>query len=362
MRKVAVIMGGGLGARFWPRSTEKTPKQFIHILGDGTMIQNTVTRLNKTFDIEDIYIVTSESMVTILEDQLAELPQENIIVEPFGRNTAPCLGLAYTLLSRKYDDDTIMFAFPSDHVIYNLGEFFHSLEVASKAAYNLKGIVTIGINPTRPETQYGYVQINQNREGLFEHYKKGVRHTTTFAEKPDAGTAQRFIESGDFLWNSGIFILRFDTLWESFSKYLSKEAAHFNSLMKHIGKDSYKENLEYVYRQLNSISLDYAIMEKAGNVLVVESSFTWSDMGTWDELYRLSMKDARNNVIEGDVISINTSNCLISSKGRLIGIVGLDDVVVVDSDEALLICKRGKSEDVKEIIDFMRRKHINKFL
>lgn len=362
MKKIAVIPAGGLGVRFWPRSTEKTPKQFIHIHGEGTMIQNTVSRLQKDFAMEDIYIVTSDNMRALITDQMPALPKENIIIEPFGRNTAPCLGLAYIHLKLQYEPDTLMYVFPADHVIYNIGEFSHSLEVAGEAAYNLKGLVTIGINPTRPDTQFGYVQIDQNKGKLGDLFEKGVRVTNTFAEKPDLGTARRFLESGDFLWNSGMFVWRFDTFWKAFSGFMPEESAHLQNLQKHIGKASYKNNLEFTFRQFNSISIDYAMMEKASNVFTVESSFTWSDMGTWDEVFRLSMKDSRNNVINGDVVPINTSNSFITSDERMIGIVDVEDLIVIDTKEALLICKRGSSENVKELVDFLRRRNVNHIL
>ena len=183
MKRVAVIMAGGLGVRIWPRSTEKTPKQFVHVAGEGTMIQNTYNRLRKLFDINDIYIITYESLKELLFDQLPELPQENAILEPFARNTAPCLALALTRLTQKYGKDTLLAAFPSDHEISNVPEFINSIETACDAASNLGGIVTIGIAPTRPEPSYGYVQVKDESDGLGKYYEKGVRVSTTFAEK-----------------------------------------------------------------------------------------------------------------------------------------------------------------------------------
>ena len=363
VKKVAVIMAGGTGIRLWPRSTEKRPKQFIHLIGDGTMIQDTFDRLSKKFLTEDIYVTTTSEMAAVVSEQLPQLPQENIIIEPFARNTAPCIALSAILLGRKYSPDTILAVFPADHVIFNNEEFYDSLETSFDAASDLKGIVTIGLHPTRPETGFGYVQVKKDFHGkLGELYDRGVRYSTTFAEKPDAATAKRFIDSGDFLWNSGIFIWRFDTFWQSIQKYWPEDAELFNVLRDHIGKDTFKENLEQTYRQISSLSIDYAILEKADNVFVVQSSFRWSDLGNWDEIYRLMMKDARNNVFEGDVIPINSTNCFVSSNGKLISIIGLNDLIVIDSDDALLICRRKQSDDVKEVIDFLRRKQINRFL
>lgn len=361
IKKIAVIMAGGVGQRFWPRSTEKLPKQFLHLIGEGTMLQNTVSRLLPIFDKEDIYIVTFDSYLKYVQEQIPYLPINNIILEPFGKNTAPCLALTLTSIADKYSSDIVLCAFPSDHIIYNIREFHHSIELAEQLALNRKCIVTIGITPTRAEPNYGYIQIKEDRNDLGELYDEGIRLTTTFAEKPDYDTACRFVESGDFLWNSGIFIWRIDTFWDSFANYMPEHYRLFKLLSKHIGLDSYQGVLEHIYRQMQSQSIDYGILEKAENVYVVQSSFTWSDIGNWDELYRLSMKDGRDNVIEGDVITINTSQSLILSSGKLIGTVGIDNLIIIDSNEGLLICKRGHSEDVTEIVDFMRRKHINKF-
>lgn len=357
-KKVAVIMAGGWGTKFWPRSTENTPKQYIHLIGQGTLIQNTYLRIKDFFPDEDIYVVSPEIFREQIELQLPEIPIDNIIIEPFGRNTAPCLALSHMLLKRKYAPDTIMTAFASDHVIGNLGEFHSSLEIACNTAYELKGIVTLGIKPKRPETQFGYVQIREEEGQLGEFYELGVRYSTTFAEKPDEATAKRFVDSGDFLWNSGIFTWRFDTFDEALQSFLPDHYSFFSSIETHIDKDTFAENLEIIYQQMNSISVDYGILEKAKNVYVVISNFRWSDLSNWDELYRLSMKDASNNVIEGDVISINTKNCLIISQERLIGTVGIENLIVIDSGDSLLICRRGHSEDVKEVVDHIKRKHI----
>ncbi len=362
MKRFAVIMAGGLGSPFWPKSTEKTPKHFIHLSGDGTLIQNTYSRILKMFPKEDVYVVVNETYIDMLSSQLPDLNLNNIITEPAGRNTAPALGLVHTLLSDKYSSDTIMLAFPADQEISNLGEFAHSLEIAAEAAYEKKAFVTIGIHPTRPEKQFGYIQYNDSAMDLGELYNNGIRYCTTFAEKPDVATAKRFIESGDFLWNSGMFILRMDTFKTAFERFLPFYSEQLDFLKKFIGGNDYKSVLEKTYMKFNPISMDYGILEKADNVLVVQSAFSWSDMGTWDELYRLSLKDAKENVFAGDVIALGTKSSLVSSNGKLIGIVGMEDVIVIDTDEALLICKRGESEQVQQLVEFMRKKQLNKFV
>lgn len=362
MKKYAVIMAGGMGARFWPQSTEKTPKQFIHLHGEGTMIQNTYERLKKIFPVNDIFIVVSESYSEMVKVQIPEAPEKNIIIEPFGRSTAPALGLVAAMLDGVFSADDIMLAFPSDQIISNLGEFYQSLDIAIQATNYKDSIVTIGIDPTRPETQFGYVQYNEEKNSLGDLFDNGVRLCTTFAEKPDKETAKRFLESGDFIWNSGIFVMKHGTFKEAFHKYLPFYAEQFESLKSHIGKDTFNDELEKIYMMLNPISMDYGILEKADNVLVVKSSFAWSDLGNWDELYRLSMKDAKNNIIKGEVLTINTSNSFISSDSRLICTIGVEDLLVIDSPEGLLICKRGKSEQVQEMVELMRKKQLKKYL
>ena len=206
------------------------------------------------------------------------------------------------------------------------------------------------------------MQIKNERADLGELYDSGVRYSTTFAEKPDIETAKRFIQSGDFLWNTGIFVWSLYTFWRSFDKYLPENKILFEILKKTPSSQWQKSDVEYVYRQLQAVSVDYAILEKADNVFVVEAAFNWSDLGNWDELYRLSIKDGRNNLIEGNVVAMETSNCFISSTEKLIGVVGVKDLFILEGEDAILICKRGASEDIKDITDYLRRKQINKYL
>lgn len=355
-------MAGGLGNKFWPRSTEQSPKQFGYFLGDGTMIQNTFDRLKNYFPLEDIFVVTSEIWRNSVREQLPDAKPENFIFEPFARNTAACVTLTSFTLRKRYSQDIVIMAFPADQVIFNLGEFYSSLDLACKAAYTLGAIVTIGVEPTRAETHFGYIQVQDEPNGAGDLFAQGVRKCSTFAEKPDKGTARRFVESGDFLWNSGIFVARLDAFLAALDKHMPDHSDLFKKLENNLRPEEFSEEAANIYRQINSISLDYGILEKANNVYCVLATFFWSDLATWDELYMLSRKDARFNVIEGEVITVDTSRSLIIAGGKLIGIIGMEDVIVVDSDEALLICKRGQSNDVKELIDFMRRKHISRHL
>ena len=362
LKKVAVIMAGGTNMKLWPKSTEKHPKQFLSLLSDKTMLENTVIRLMPYFDPDDIYIVTADEYSEQIKNQLAVINDENIICEPFAKNTAPCLALSLTVLRNKYPEDTILMAFPADHNIQNVVMFQNSLDVAAMAASKTHNIVTIGIQPTRAETAYGYIQVKEDKKNLGEFYDLGVRKSSTFAEKPDLETAKRFLDSGDFLWNSGIFIMRFDKFWSAFQKFLPEHYKLFEIVGKTVGKEIFSETVKEAYMQMQAVSMDYAIMEKADNVLVVESMLNWSDVGNWDEIYRLSMKDGRNNVIIGDVMALNVTNSFVLSNERFIGITDVDNLIVVDTHDSLLICKKGESGEVQEIVDYLRRKQLNHLL
>ncbi len=362
MKAVALIMAGGSGAQLYPRSTESHPKQLIHLLGEGTMIQNTVARLLPLFDPKNIYVVTTDHLAALVKDQLPLIPAQNIIMEPFRRNTAASLELANVLFLKTLDVDDVVVALPSDHVVHNVGEFHQSIETAIRAAAETKGIVTIGLEPSRPESGFGYLQISETPVPLSGSSKTTVRAVGVFAEKPDTDTANRFLDAGDFLWNSGIFVYTVQTFDQEFRRYLPEYAPLFEPLKTPMSIDAYNEILQNTYKQIRPISMDYGIMEKSQRVYCVMANFEWSDVGTWDEVYRLSKRDSRKNVLEGDVFTVRTKGCLVSSYGKVIGLVGVEDLVVVDSDNMLLICKRGDTTAVTELVDMLRRKQVNKLM
>lgn len=360
MQTIALVMAGGIGLNLWPRSTEKRPKQFTHVTGDGTLIQNTVMRLMPFVPAERIFVVTTQDMVTMVSDQLPLIPSDNILVEPFGRNTAPCILLATMLLRKRFDDDTVMVVVPSDHVVANVREFQVALDRAVTAACDLDGIVTLGIIPTRPESGFGYIQTGDAIETQNPVIRGHVSAVRTFAEKPDVATAQRFIDAGDFVWNSGMFVARLGIMQRKLTVYLPDHAPLFAALERHVDTDGYQVELDHTYRQIRSVSFDTGVMEKARRVYVIEAAFGWSDVGTWDELYRLAMKDGKNNVIEGNVVTLQTTNCLVNATtGRIISLVGVDNLVVVETENAVMICPRGQTHNVRDLVDLLRRRHIS---
>jgi mannose-1-phosphate guanylyltransferase len=359
---VAVVLAGGSGSQLYPRSTELRPKQFIHLLGEGTMIQNTVARLLPVFDPSRIYVVTTEHLLPLVKDQVPLVPEANIITEPFRRNTAPSLALANMTLSALHPSDMPVVVLPSDHVVHNIGEFHDSLRTAVAAARETQGLITIGLQPSRPETGFGYMQVSDTAVKLADTESMALRRVNVFAEKPDRDTAERFIDAGDFLWNSGMFVYTLSSFDEELRTYLPDYAGMFEQLRLPLSTEERALRIESIYKQIRPISVDYGIMEKSKRVYCVLSSFEWSDVGTWDEVYRLSKKDSRKNVLEGDVFTVQTKGCLVSSYGKVVGLIGLEDLVVLDSDNLLLICKRGETHRVSELVDLLRRKQINKLM
>lgn len=357
----AVIMAGGVGSRFWPRSRERSPKQLMEIVGGRTMIQNAVERLSGFVAPGNIFVVTNKVQKNVVIKQLPELPVENIVGEPIGRNTAPCIGLA-AMYVRRLDPDGVIVVLPSDHIVGDEKEFRRVLEVGVDVAYENSSLITIGIQPTHPETGYGYIQIVDDDSGKQRTLPPGVFKVKTFAEKPNLATAQKFVESGDFFWNSGIFIWRADVILKEIKRSLPELFDHLMSIEPSLGTPLLEQSLELAYGLIRGISIDYGVMEKATNTYVIRGNFGWSDVGSWDEVYRLSAKDEHGNSIHGKVISFNTKNSYIHSGDKLVATVGVDDLIVINTGDALLICKRGSSQDVKEIVDHIRRKQMNDYL
>jgi mannose-1-phosphate guanylyltransferase len=357
----AVIMAGGVGTRFWPRSREKFPKHLLQIFGKDTMIQSTVRRLEPLVVPRDSFVVTNRLQKTQLAKQIPHVPDENIILEPVGRNTAPCIGLA-ALHVRRMDPHAIMVVLPADHIIRDDNEFRRVLRLAIETAGSSGSLLTIGITPTHPETGYGYIQFVSEEEERNPFYASGVRRVKTFAEKPNVATAERFLASGDFLWNSGMFVWRVDAILEEIRKCLPDLHTELMKIDRDIGTPRYQQTLETVYGMIRGISIDYGVMEKAENVFVIPGSFGWNDIGSWDEVYRVSGKDDGGNSVTGKVIQKDTRNSYIYSPDKVVATIGVEDLIIVNTDDALLICRRGRSQDVKEISDYLKRKQMNEFL
>src|ERR1041385_1242528 len=357
----AVIMAGGGGSRFWPRSREKSPKQLLEIVNKGTMIQNTVKRVSDLIDAKHILIVTNRLQKPLVVKQLPQIPVENIILEPIGRNTAPCIGLA-SLFIRRMDPEAVMVVLPSDHIMQDEEEFRRVLRLAIWVAYESGKLITLGIHPTRPETGYGYIQMIDEDDKTNPYFSRGVYKVKTFAEKPNLATAQQFIKSGDFVWNSGMFIWRVDAILREIERLLPDLHRELSKIDDAIGDKKFDNVVETAYRIIRSISIDYGVMEKTKDVYVIKGNFGWSDVGSWDEVYRISGKDEHGNMVTGKTLLQNTKNTMVYAGDKFVATLGVENLIIISTDDAVLVCKQGMSQEVKEVVDYLRRKQMSDFL
>ncbi len=360
MTMYAVIMAGGFGKRFWPWSRSKTPKQFLKLFGDETMIQRTARRLFPIIPPEKTFVVTTKDQKSKIAQQLPELNVDNIISEPFGRDTAPCIGLAAVHISNIAEEsDPIQIVLPADHLIVDEEKFRNSLLAGAEFSSKNDCITTIGIEPSRPETGYGYIQ----RDGSeIEFSGQSIYKVKTFAEKPNPETAKRFVQSGDFLWNSGIFIWKTSTIFNEISNSLPDLYDGLQKIKTAFGKSNQNRIITTVYRQIRPISIDYGVMEKSTNDHVIKGQFGWSDVGSWEEFYKQGEKDVDGNVIRGLSILKKSKNNLIYGDKKLIAAVGLKDLIVIDTPDILLLCNRKNSQDVKLLVDYLHKNDMKKYL
>ncbi len=355
---IALIMAGGIGTRFWPKSRVKHPKQLLKILGKKTMIQNTVDRLVQLLPSNKIFVISTESQRDEIHKQLPSLPLENLLIEPKGKNTAPCIGLAAILLERIAPDE-VMVVVPSDHLITHDELFINTLKVGGKLASENDCLVTLGIKPSYPATGYGYIQCNEELKNIDDVSLLKVK---TFAEKPNLATAQRFLESGDFLWNSGIFIWKIKTILKEIEEHLPHLYDGLLEIRKVVGTDKQAETINRVYCQIKSISIDYGVMEHAKDVLVLKGKFGWNDLGSWDEVYNILSSKMGKNVLVGKHIMKDSEGCYIDAPNKCVAVLGIENLIVVDTEDAILICPRDRAQDVKDIVDIAKRKKMNNYL
>jgi mannose-1-phosphate guanylyltransferase len=337
---IALIMAGGIGTRFWPLSNEKKPKQFLSILSDRSMLQMTVDRLLPKIDMENIYIVTAESQVQLVKEHLPELPEKNIIIEPFGMNTAPCIALSALYLEDLYDKDETMFVLPADHLIKNTDEFLRTLQVAEKAA-QADNLVTFGIKPHYPATGYGYIEAGEKIEAEQFSVKQ-------FKEKPNRETAEQFLNSGNFFWNSGMFVWKLETILHSFQQFAPPIHETMNSIRECWQEKGKQADLSNIYKTMPKLPIDIAIMEKAEKRVVIPVDYGWSDVGSWQALYDVSVHDENKNVIHAKHISIESSGNYVYTQ-KPVALIGIEDLVIIESDDAILITKKERSEEVKSL-------------
>ncbi|NVM01817.1 MAG: mannose-1-phosphate guanylyltransferase [Candidatus Helarchaeota archaeon] len=354
----ALIMAGGVGKRFWPWSRDKNPKQFLNIFGEKSLLEETVDRLRSIVKKEDIYIITTSSQKKRIVNLIKDILTENIIPEPIGRDTAACIGLGAILMSKK-NPESVQIVLPSDHLISDVENFRKVLKKAAILAKEKDCLVTIGIKPTYPNTGYGYIQYTVGKE---EELNEDIYKVKTFAEKPNLETAQRFLESGDFLWNSGIFVWKVKTILKEIETSLPELYDGLMEIERSFNKKNIYTTIRKVYSQIRSISIDYGVMEKAKDVYVVKGDFGWNDVGSWAEVYRLGNKDKNQNFIMGNVVLRDSKGNLIYSKKKLLTGIGINDMIIIDTNDVLLICPKDQSQNVKELVDYLKRKDMKEFL
>lgn len=355
----AIIMAGGIGSRFWPISRTTHPKQFLDILGTGkTLIQNTYERFLKVCPQENIYIVTNENYAALVKKQLPDIGEQQILTEPVMRNTAPCIAYGCYKIESINPEAAIVVA-PSDHLILNEQAFIEAIEKSLKVASEKECLITLGIKPSRPDTGYGYVQFTDNVINDEFHKVK------TFTEKPTLEIAKTFIQSGDFLWNAGIFVWSAKAILTAFNRHLPEMNEIFVEAKSVYNTDNEKNHIHKAYQQCTNISIDYGIMEKAENVYVLPSEFGWSDLGTWASIYQLAEKDYVGNAVipSEKVIMYDSSNCMVNVPSqKLVVLQGLHDFIVVESNDTLLICPRDQEQNVKQVVADVKAKFGNKYI
>ena len=353
-----LIMAGGSGTRFWPRSKAIRPKQYLNLFGVESLLESTIKRFSSFTSTENIYVVSGKSQAEVLEQQTTMLPKANLIYEPVGKNTLPCIGLA-AMFAEKENPDGIMVVTPADHLIENDELFEKTVLAAVKIADERDGIVTIGISPTYPATGYGYVKTEKDITGSEKIKQFKVER---FVEKPNESVASDYLKQGGYYWNSGLFVFKISVFLDAVQQFAPALYSDLRKIQAELGFPSFEETLDKIYRAVESISVDYGIMEHAKNIYLVEGNFVWNDLGSWESVYLTNEKDENGNAGSGEAVIIDSKNSYIYSETGLIALVGLDDVIVVQDGNTTLVCKRDKAEEIKKVVDQLKAGNKNQYL
>jgi mannose-1-phosphate guanylyltransferase len=349
----AVIMAGGQGTRFWPRSRHRRPKQLLDIVGSESMIQQTVGRIKPLIPEERIFIVSNEIHVRELKDHIPHIPDSNIVIEPIGKNTAPAIGLT-SLYIKRVNPEAILIVLPSDHLVEKEEIFRKTIKRAALVAQK-NYLLTLGMKVTSPETGYGYIQMGSAIED-------GLYRVKAFVEKPSKEKAERFMSAGGYLWNSGIFVWRADLILKMIEEYLPNLYRGLMDIDKVIGTTKEKKTIKSVYSELEGLSVDFGILEKARNVVVIPSDFGWNDVGSWTALDSILKKSPYGNIAEARHVSIDTTNTIVYSPRKLIATIGIKDLIIVETEDALLVCHKERAQDVKKLVDKLKLDGLEEYL
>lgn len=348
----SVILAGGVGKRFWPLSKKKHPKQLLDIIGSKSMVNLTIDRLLTLSPLDHIFILTNQEQAKMIMAQHPDLKKENFIIEPSGKSTAPAIGLAaYHLL--KIDSQAIMGLFPADHLIKDTVNFTHTVESAIQAAKSHDSLFTFGIKPSYPATGYGYIQVDKDVEfnSIALPHNTQIFNSKTFAEKPDITTAKLFLKSGEFFWNSGMFIWQAQTIIHKINRFLPETGNILKEIGNSIGTENYNRIINKKWKLIEPISIDYGVMEQSSRINVVKADFDWSDVGSWDTVYKIEDKDKNKNVFRSKGLLLRSSGNYVFSKDLKIFTLGVKNLVIVENEGTLLIMPRNESENIKEIVD-----------
>lgn len=345
MNICALIMAGGKGTRFWPLSTEEKPKQFLNLVGEKTMIQMTIDRILPIIPIEKIFVCTGERYIDLVKKQLPNLPDKNIIVEPEGRNTAPCIALS-SLIIRRYYKDSTMVVLPSDHLIKDENEFRNIIvKGAEFLEENREGILTLGMKPDRPETGYGY--INYGKE-----IKLGIKEVDKFVEKPNLELAKKYLQEGTYLWNGGMFLWKTEYILDEIKKYtpLTYEVLHN---LKEINEEELQQYINSNYNKTEAISIDYAVLEKSEKIFVIPSEIGWDDIGTWKSVERFREKDINNNILSDGVRAIESQSNMVVSNEKNIVMLGVDDILAIETEDTIYIVNKNYMDSLRDYQEYI---------
>ncbi|MBI5380142.1 MAG: mannose-1-phosphate guanylyltransferase [Nitrospirae bacterium] len=350
----AVILAGGSGTRFWPRSRHEQPKQLLDIVGSEPMICQTARRIIPLIPPERTFVITHALHTEKVRACLRDLPPGHILAEPAGRNTAPAVGLA-ALHVRRCDPDGVMVVLPSDHLVQRPREFLQTLQRAARAAVRHGSLVTLGIHPLSPESGYGYIRLG-------EEIGKGLFRAAAFVEKPSRPRAVRFLRSGRYVWNSGIFVWKADAILSAIARYLPTISKDLARIDHAAGSAREAKVLHAVYRRLDSISIDHGVLERAENVHVIPADFGWNDVGSWGALDQILRKRRDGNVSQGLHIAIDTTDTLIYSPRKLIATVGVSGLIIVETEDALLVCRKDRAQDVRQVVERLKQEGLKEYL